>query len=217
MIPGYGGGTAMLDGLAKRLRATGRTAIIVTLPHGATGDFLEQEKVLAAQVRHELRQGAASVDLIGYSAGGIVAALYVESDPSHVRRVVTLGSPLHGTELAKLAAGLAPSACPTACQQMVPGSSLLSTLDDDSPAVTKVPWLALWSSHDDVVTPPDSARFDGARNIELQSICADDAASHLELPDDPLANGLIEQALSQPWPPPSASAADCASLRALGR
>jgi triacylglycerol lipase len=217
LVPGYGGDARMLDRLAVRLRNAGRTAITLALPNDATGDLRGQEQVLAAQVSAELRKGAASVDLVGYSAGGIVVALFVQADPSHVRRVVTLGSPLHGTRLAGLAAGLVPSACPIACEQMVPGSALLNSLDPALPAHTGVPWLAVWTVHDQVVTPPDSARLDGARNVELQGVCADDAATHVSLPDDPLADGLTLQAVDTSVPPlASPAASDCAALRALG-
>lgn len=205
----------MLDGLASRLRQAGRAVVTLTLPDGATGDLRGQEQVLAAEIDRQLKKGAASVDLVGYSAGGIVVALFVEAEPSRVRRVVTLGSPLHGTRLAGLAAGLLPSACPTACEQMVPGSPLLASLGAASPARTGVPWLSMWTSNDSVVTPPDSARFDGAENVELQSICADDAATHITLPDDPLAQGLTLRALDTAGLPlPSAAPADCAALRA---
>jgi len=216
LVPGYGGDAGMLDPLALQLRKAGRTTIVLDLPNAATGDLRGQEKVLAAQVSAELKKGAPSVDLVGYSAGGIVVALYVEADPSHVRRVVTLGSPLHGTRVAGLAAGLVPSACPTACEQMVPGSPLLASLASASPDMTGVPWLSMWTSHDEVVLPPDSARFTGARNVELQTICADDAAGHTTLPADPLAIGLTVQTLgTSPLPLPTPAASQCAALRAL--
>jgi triacylglycerol esterase/lipase EstA (alpha/beta hydrolase family) len=217
LVPGYGGDEQMLAKLAARLQRAGRTTVTLALPNDATGDLRGQEHVLAAQVAAELKRGAASVDLVGYSAGGIVVALFVAAEPSHVRRVVTLGSPLHGTRLAGLAAGLVPSACPTACEQMVPGSPLLASLGAAAPTSTGVPWLALWTSQDQVVTPPDSARFDGATNVELQTVCADDAATHVSLPEDPLADGLTVRALDSPGLPlASASASDCAALRALG-
>jgi triacylglycerol esterase/lipase EstA (alpha/beta hydrolase family) len=216
LVPGYGGDAQMLDPLASRLRKAGRTAIVLDLPNAATGDLRGQEQVLAAQVSAQLQKGATSVDLVGYSAGGIVVALYVEADPSHVRRVVTLGSPLHGTRVAGLAAGLVPSACPTACEQMVPGSPLLASLADASPDKTGVPWLSMWTSHDEVVLPADSARFTGARNVELQTICADDATGHTTLPADPLAIGLTVQTLdTSPLPLPTPPASECAALRAL--
>ncbi len=217
IVPGYGGDRQMLDPLAAALRKAGRTTITLDLPDNATGDLRGQAQVLGAQVSAELKGGAASVDLVGYSAGGIVVALYAQSDPSHVRRVVTLGAPLHGTRIAGLAEGLLPSACPTACAQMAPGSSLLSSLSAAAPARTGVPWLSMWTSHDEVVVPATSAQFDGARNVELQSICPDDAARHTTLPADPLAIGLTASALdSWPLPFPTPAASSCASLRALG-
>lgn len=217
IVPGYGGDRQMLDPLAAALRKAGRTTITLDLPNNATGDLRGQAQVLAAQVAASLKAGAKSVDLVGYSAGGIVVALYTQTDPSHVRRVVTIGSPLHGTRIAGLAEGLAPSACPVACQQMAPGSSLLSSLADAAPARTGVPWLSMWTSHDEVVLPPTSAQFDGARNVELQSICPDDAAGHVTLPADPLAIGLTATALnSWPTPFPTPAASSCAALRAAG-
>ena len=217
LVPGYGGNESMLDHLASLLRNEGRTTTTLALPDGATGDLRGQEQVLAAAVSKALASGAPSVDLVGYSAGGIVVGLFVAAQPSQVRRVVTIGAPLHGTRLAGLAAGLLPSACPAACEQMVPGSSLLALLDAASPTLTGVPWLSTWTSIDQVVTPPDSARFAGATNIELQSVCADDRATHVTLPEDALVAGLTVRALgTSPLPLASASASDCSALRALG-
>jgi len=215
VVHGYGGDTSMLDALVARLQRAGRHTILLALPDNAQGDLNAQARVLAAEVAHELAAGARSVDLVGYSAGGLVVGLFVAQHPSQVRRVVTLGSPFHGTAIAALAAGLAPSACPTACQQMVPGSAILTAVDAASPTRTGVPWLSLWTSHDEVVQPPSSARFAGADNVELQTVCADDVSDHLRLPQDPLAEGLTLKALGA-LPLPTPTAADCGSLRALG-
>jgi triacylglycerol lipase len=213
LVPGYGGDRAMLGDLAAKLRAAGRTVSVLALPDDATGDFHDQERVLATAVTAALRVGAASVDLVGYSAGGIVVALYVAADPSHVRRVVTLASPLHGTKLAALAASVAASACPAACQQMVPGNPVLASLAAAEPGTSGVPWRTIRSAHDSVVTPIESAEFSGAQNLELQAICADDDAGHTTIPQDPLAEGLTVQALNDPLPMPAPTPADCAKLR----
>ena len=66
------------------------------------------------------------------------------------------------------------------------------------------------------MVPPDSARLDGALDIEIQNVCADAQVQHGELPRDPLVIGLVERALAvQPMTsaPPSSQ---CAALRALG-
>src|SRR3712207_95351 len=72
LVPGYGGGRSALAPLAERLRALGRTATVVTLPGDGTGDLVAQADALDAVVRRGLADGAPSVDVIGYSAGGVV-------------------------------------------------------------------------------------------------------------------------------------------------
>jgi triacylglycerol lipase len=217
LVPGYGGSDSMLAALAVHLEKAGRTAIVLALPDNAEGDLRVQAGILAQRVVQAIAAGARSVDLVGYSAGGVVIGLVVASQPQFVRRVVTIGSPLHGTEVAGLAVtlNLPSSVCGVACRQMAPGTSLLASLNAAEPAVTGVPWTSMWTTDDQVVLPPDSARFAGATNIVLQQICADDNANHLNLTADPLVIGLTLSALdtSQAASP---SASDCTSLRALG-
>src|SRR5439155_900311 len=158
LVPGYGGGQGALSRLADRIRATGRTATVLTLPGDGTGDLNAQAEALRAAVG-----GARNVDIVGYSAGGVVVRLWVaRHGGEHVaRRVVTLGSPLHGAQLAAVGAASVPGACPVACQQLVPGSSLLRDLDR-TPLPPRLPWLSVWTEDDETVTPPDSARLTGA-------------------------------------------------------
>ncbi|MGH3879024.1 MAG: esterase/lipase family protein, partial [Actinophytocola sp.] len=102
LVPGYGGSRGSLSTLADRIRATGREANVLTLPGDGMGDLRAQVRVLDDAARDALDGGAPSVDVIGYSAGGVVARLWVatEDGARAVRRVVTLGSPLHGTRVA---------------------------------------------------------------------------------------------------------------------
>src|SRR5256885_6528309 len=80
LIPGYGGGQGGLNVLADHLRAAGRKATVITLTGDGTGDLLAQVAVLDKEVDAALAAGAPSVDLIGYSAGGVVARLWVARD-----------------------------------------------------------------------------------------------------------------------------------------
>lgn len=211
LVPGYGGGTGSLEPLAAALRAVGREVAIVELPGDGTGDLREAARVLDAATA-----GATSVDVVGYSAGGVVARYWVRSlgGGRLARRVVALGSPQHGTGLASLGEAFVPGACPTACQQLVPGSPLLRALNTGDETPPGPEWLSLWSSQDQTVTPPASARLAGATDVVLQDICPGVAVSHGQLPEAPLVKGIVLQALGvaeirQPT--------GCAALQSAGR
>src|SRR5579871_3959416 len=140
LVPGYGGSTTSLDGLAARIRSTGRTATVVPLAGDGTGDLTVQARVLNGYVNSALAAGSGPVTVIGYSAGGVVAWLWdVDYDgPAKARRIITLGSPLHGADLAAVGAADVPGACPAACEELVPGSSMLSRLQGTA-AATRPP------------------------------------------------------------------------------
>ncbi|HEX3779562.1 MAG TPA: lipase [Pseudonocardiaceae bacterium] len=217
LVPGYGGNTSALNSLAEKIRATGRSAEVLPLPDGGTGDLTVQVRALSSAVARELAGGAASVDVVGYSAGGVVARLWVAQDGGahEARRIVTLGSPLHGARIAAVGANLVPGACPTACQQLAPGSALLRQLDAQ-PLPTELPWLSLWSEDDQTVTPPDSARLAGAVNVPVQQVCPAEQVAHAQLPTDPLVTGIVLAALSE-TAVTAPNPAQCQALLARGR
>ncbi|WP_414636505.1 lipase family alpha/beta hydrolase [Actinophytocola sp.] len=186
LVPGYGGSRAALSRLADSLRHAGREARVVTLPGDGTGDLRAQTRALDAAAAGD------PVDVIGYSAGGVVTRLWVNGGGS-ARRVVTLGSPLHGTEIAAAGGVLAPDACPVACQQLSPGSALLVSADREPVAV---PWMSIWTENDQTVVPPESARLAGAVNVSLQSLCPSAVVAHSALPTDPLVTRVVLGALS---------------------
>src|SRR4051794_4672732 len=109
LVPGYGGAVSSLQPLATALRAAGRTVEVVALPDGGTGDLNRQADALDAAAARALRD-APSVDVVGYSAGGVVVRLWVQRhDGVHkARRIVTLGSPHHGAQIAAVGAAVLP-------------------------------------------------------------------------------------------------------------
>jgi len=202
LVPGYGGGTGALDELAGAVRRAGRTATVVGLPGDGTGDLRRQADALDDAVAAALRT-AASVDLVGYSAGGVVVRLWVQDhDGAHkARRVVTLGSPHHGAAIAAAGGAALPGACPLACQQLAPGSSLLAGLR--SPVPQPPVWMSIWTEQDQTVTPPDSARLDGALDVDIQQSCPGRPVSHAQLPTDDYVTDLVLAALGpDPMEPP---------------
>ncbi len=213
LVPGYGGDTTALASLAAALQDRGRTAVVVTAVGDGTGDLREQASALDAAARAQLAAGAASVDVVGYSAGGVTVRLWADelTGADVARRIVTLGSPHHGTGVAALAATFAPASCPAACRQLIEGSEVLDGLEEtpDGPR-----WTSIWTAQDQVVTPPDSARLDGAVNVELQQVCGDAQVTHGQLPTDPLVVGLVVRALAVEVLQDTPDAGDCAALRA---
>ncbi len=210
LVPGYGGTGNSLEPLAAALRAAGRQAVVVPEVGEGTGDLAEQARHLgevAAAVQRDA--GAPSVDVIGYSAGGVVARLWVrdEGGGSVARRVLTLGSPQHGTTQAALGAQLA-GGCPLACEQLIPDSDLLRRLNAGDETPTGPLWVTLRTRSDTVVTPVESAALDGALNVVVQDICPGSAAGHPDLPTDPVTLALVTSALG-PGAPAAPSGARC--------
>jgi triacylglycerol lipase len=215
LVPGYNGTPASLAALAARLRGAGRRVVVVGLPDRGTGDLRASARVLAAAAD---RTGAARVDLVGFSAGGVVVRVLL-ADPARAlraRRVVLLGAPNHGTELAGAAAAFDPSLCAGACAQLAPGSALLAELNRGDETPPGPEFFTIWTALDQTVTPPATATLDGAANIRVQDVCASARLGHGALVADPLALGLVVGALEGTLPE-EPGAGDCAALRAAGR
>jgi triacylglycerol lipase len=209
LVPGYGGSTSSLDSLAGRIRASGRRATVVHLAGAGTGSLLADAALLNTAVNLVLSNGAPSVDVIGYSAGGVVALIWARRDDgvARARRIITLGAPFHGTQLAAAAAALLPGDCPAACRQLVPGSALLTSLDV-ARAAGLPRWLSLWTADDEVVMPPASARLPGAIDVPVQAVCPAVDITHTQLPTSPVVVTMVLAALGRgPLTPPTA--ADC--------
>lgn len=195
LVPGYGGSTTALDALVEELP----DSEVVDPPGDGTGDLRAAARALSDRVDEALdRTGAPSVDLVGYSAGGVVVRYYVAElgGAAHVRRVVTVAAPHHGTDLAALATSIGGGACPEACRQLDPDSDLLRELnrDDETPAGPL--WLSLWTETDRTVVPADSAVLDGAVSLALQQACGTGPLSHGEVVRDGRTVRLVEEFLT---------------------
>jgi triacylglycerol lipase len=214
LVPGYGGSTSDLELLADALRATGRTARVVDLGRQSRADLRDQARVLDDAVRTVLAEtGADSVDLVGYSAGGVTVRVWVRDHRGGdvARRIVTLGSPHHGTEVAGLASDIAPDACPVACQQLAPDSDLLRSLNSGDETPRGPTWVSIWTEDDKTVVPPSSGALQGSLDFSVQDVCPSDRVSHQDLPSDPVvvAMTVLELGRSAPARP---GADVCAAL-----
>ncbi|MEP9365579.1 alpha/beta fold hydrolase [Nocardioides sp. CN2-186] len=199
LVPGYGGSTAALDVLADALRAEGRKVVAFDPPGDGTGDLRDQAAALGRTVTDT---GATSVDVVGYSAGGIVARIWVADlgGDAVARRVVTLSSPNHGTDLATVAGSLGSTACPAACQELATDSDLLRTLDSGDETPDGPRWVAIWTRDDKTVVPPDSGVLDGATSFAVQEVCPDLVVGHADMPRTPAVIAMVTAELGRADP-----------------
>lgn len=213
LVPGRIADSDDLVDLQRRLYLSGRRALIVSVGTDVTGDLRRQARQVEETARGLVADGAPSVDVVGYGAGGIVTRIWLADGGADVaRRVITLGSPHQGVAAEKLDSLVEERFCAVTCPQLTAGSPLLRAL----PATSgRMPWTNITTARDRVVPAP-AAVLPGALNVSLQSICTDDRSGHRGLTTDPLAVGVILRALAPEPLTATPTAADCADLRDSG-
>ena len=87
VVPGYGGSRSDLAPIVESSGAKDATAIVFQPTEGGTGDLRVQARRLADLAQRTIdRTGVASVDVVGYSAGGVIARLFVQRRRRRLRR-----------------------------------------------------------------------------------------------------------------------------------
>ena len=181
-----------------------------------TGDIAASAGQLASFVGTVLAAtGAAKVDLVGHSQGGMMPRYYLKflGGARYVNTLVGLAPSNHGTTLGGLTAlvtalgtaGLVNSAlnplC-TACVEQEAGSPFLANLNAGGDTVPGVTYTVIESRYDEVITPYTSAFLSGpgVTDITLQNQCPLDLSDHLEIAADPVALADVLNALDPAHP-----------------
>jgi triacylglycerol esterase/lipase EstA (alpha/beta hydrolase family) len=161
-------------------------------------------KVLAAT-------GAAQVDIVGHSQGGMMPRYYMRFDKgaANVHTLVGLAPSNHGTTLDGLftlsshfpGSSAALADCP-ACAEQEAGSSFMNHLNAGGDTEDNVSYTVIESRNDEVVTPYTSAFLDGPNvtNITLQGQCPLDQGEHLSMAYDHIADADVLTALDPEHP-----------------
>ncbi len=181
-----------------------------------TGDIAASAQQLAAFVATVLAAtGAAKVDIVGHSQGGMMPRYYINNlgGAATVDKLVALAPSNYGTTLDGLTAlgrqlglltplnSLLSTAC-TACVQQEAGSSFLTSLNE-KPTASAVQYTVIESMDDEVVTPYTNAFLPASpsvTNITVNRQCVLDSSDHLEIANDPIAMADMLNALDPPNP-----------------
>jgi triacylglycerol esterase/lipase EstA (alpha/beta hydrolase family) len=115
--------------------------------------------------------GAAKVVLVAHSMGGLVARAWLRAHGAgRAARIITLGTPHHGTSLAGLAPGAnALQMRRVAGKQPGPGE-WLQALAAGEDMQTRALITSIYTHHDNIIAPQTSSHLPGARNLEFGGI-----------------------------------------------
>ena len=142
------------------------------------------------------RTGSDRVIIVAHSMGGLVARAWLRRHgAARVARIITIGTPHHGTALANLAAG-------TNARQMsridgAPSGWLAQLAASETPE-TRALITSIYSHHDNIVTPQCSAHLSGARNLAFGGIGHVALASDARVLRQVLEEITIKNEVAQP-------------------
>ncbi|MET0266574.1 MAG: alpha/beta fold hydrolase [Duganella sp.] len=167
LIHGYGCNSGYWHPMSRHLRAAGISHYGIDLePPGADIDAFAPQ-VHAAIERLCAATGSKQVIILAHSMGGLVARAYLRRHGrAHIARVITLGTPHHGTALANFGPG-------SNAAQMRCGSSWLGALGENATNeanLQRVLFCSIYSVHDNIIAPQNSSELPGARNLVFGAI-----------------------------------------------
>ncbi len=114
-------------------------------------EYAEQVQQKVLEIQKETNRN--DIALVGHSRGGLVASYYAThlaiQDNIKISELITIGSPLHGTSLAKLSFG-------KDATQMLPNSTFLTELREELPKHTEFRLHSIASRSDAIVPFPSS-------------------------------------------------------------
>ncbi len=178
LVHGYGCSRAAWWWLRRRLEARGWVVATINL-EPIYADIERYVEPLAQRIDAVLAEtGASRLVLVGHSMGGLVARAYLRRHGADkVSRVVTLGTPYGGSELARIGFG-------ANGRQMVPGNDWLTQLAE-YPQVVET--TTIFSPHDNYVMPQTNLELADAQRRTL------DGLGHLAMLYSPrVADALLD-------------------------
>jgi hypothetical protein len=162
LVHGYVCNAAVWVWMARYLGARGHRTYTLTLEPV----FSPIEDYVAPLARRidELAGEAGRVILVAHSMGGLVCRAYLRRfGGARVARIVTLGTPYHGSALAPMGHG-------ADAVDMRPGGAWLRELTVAGEGGHTVPITSIYSVHDNLVVPQASSVLVGAKNVPLAGV-----------------------------------------------
>jgi len=172
LLHGYGCNSGYWTHLLPRLDAACISHASLDL-EPVMGDIDDYVPLVARAVASLCEKtNTSSVILVAHSMGGLVARAYMRAHGSaHVARVITLGTPHHGTSLAAFGVGRNAAQMRRAkAASDAPESAWIRALAASETPATRALITSIFTHHDNIVAPQTSSVLPGARHIEFGGI-----------------------------------------------
>ncbi|MFF9275993.1 esterase/lipase family protein [Streptomyces griseosporeus] len=162
-VHGYTGDASNWNTMADRFRADGWPSSYLDQ---WSYDWRQSNATTAQQLSAEIDRlltatGAAKVDIVSHSMGGLSSRYYLKNlgGTARVDAWVSLGGPNHGTDSAN-------SCLDTSCTEMRIGSDFLAALNSGDETPGSARYATWWSPCDTVINPDSSVALSGAANTK---------------------------------------------------
>jgi triacylglycerol lipase len=162
LVHGFVCNRALWNPWMRRLRAAGVPFTAVNL-EPVFGSITSYAAVIDDAVRRATAATGLPPLIVAHSMGGLAARAWLHAHAdgdTRIAGVVTIGTPHHGTSLARL--GYAANA-----REMRRAGPWLTDLGAHEPAIRWTRFTCFWSHCDNIVLPASTATLVGARNIHV--------------------------------------------------
>jgi pimeloyl-ACP methyl ester carboxylesterase len=171
LLHGYGCNSGYWSHLVPRLDAAHISHAAVDL-EPVMGDIDGYAPMVDAAV-DALRAatGADRVIIVAHSMGGLVSRAWMRAcGTGKVARVITLGTPHHGTCMAAFGLGLNAAQMRRAARDEPPECAWLRELAQGEDPAARSLVTSIWSHHDNIIAPQTSSELPGARNLAFGGV-----------------------------------------------
>lgn len=171
LLHGYGCNSGYWSHLVPRLDAARISHATVDL-EPLTGDIDDYApRVQQAVESLRAQTGSDKVVIVAHSMGGLVARAWMRRyGTEHVARVITLGTPHHGTCLAAFGIGINAAQMRRAVKDEPPECAWLRALSQGEDARARALVTSLYSHHDNIISPQTSSELPGARKLAFGGV-----------------------------------------------
>jgi triacylglycerol lipase len=186
LLHGLGDTPKVMRRLAAYLNERGwQTHVPALFPSNGKADLVELAGQARAYIESTFSPGQ-TIDLVGFSMGGLVAQYYLQRlrGLDRVSRLVTISAPHGGTQTAFLLRR-------PGVLQMRPASSFLQDLGRDRHVLARIPFTSIWTPFDLMILPARSSVVAEAQCVRVR------VATHWQMPRDWRVQRLVQEALQR--------------------